>query len=353
MNPSEWLARPLRQKATPGLWLAAIVLFTAGCATPPPAEKSASAGPVAPVETQSDKVPSPDTGTLAYGPEFWQGWGDGQAELAGYSLRTPRYGSVREGTAVAIFVTEHFSNEARVKADPGKHAKTDEFPVMKLNLMEDFPTGIYDYNVMTSVFVALQAVNGRPAGRATKISFSAQEWCGHVYHQLLFDQQRIRSTLHSYFDGEGDEERDLPAPREGISEDELLFWARGMAEPKLQPGQSRSLPLLPSLKRARFAHQPLGWREVRLSRAVARATVEVPAGSFEADVFTAELPGGPTRTFYVETAMPHRVVKWATSDGEAAELLNSARTKYWELNSPQGVERLRELGLNPRPPHTM
>lgn len=353
MKPCRWLETPFRSQPTLSLCVTAIMLFAASCATQPAAEKSADAVPAAPATSGSDRPPLPDTGTLAYGPEFWQVWGDGQAELAGYALRTPRYGSLRDGTAVTIFVTEPFSNEVRVKADPGKHAKSDEFPVMKLNLMEDFPTGVYDYNVMTSVFVALQPVNGRPAGRATKIAFSAQEWCGQVYHQLLFDQERIRSTLHSYFDGEGDEQRDLPAPREGLSEDELLFWARGMAEPKLQPGQSRSLPLLPSLKRARFAHQALGWREVRISRSVTRETVELPAGSFETEVYTAEIPGGLTRTYYVETAMPHRVVRWTTSEGEAAELLNSTRAKYWELNGPQGAERLRELGLSPRPPRTM
>ncbi len=38
---------------------------------------------------------------------------------------------------------------------------------------------------MTSAFSALTAVNGRPAGSVSKVSFSAQEWCGHVYAQLL------------------------------------------------------------------------------------------------------------------------------------------------------------------------
>jgi hypothetical protein len=280
-------------------------------------------------------------------------WGDGQAELAGYSLRTMRYGQPREGTAVTIFVTEPFSNEARVKADAGKHSPADEFPVMKLNLMEDFPTGIYDYNVMTSVFVALRAVNGRPAGRATKISFSAQEWCGQVYQQLLFDESKVRSTLHSYFDGEGDASSELPAPRDGISEEELLFWARGMAAPFLNPGESRSLPLLGSLKRARFDHQPLGWREVRLTRAVSGETVQTPAGQFEVDVFTAELPQGFRKSYYVEKAAPHRIVQWTSSDGEEARMLGSTRTRYWQRNRLDGVQGLQELGLQPRPPRTM
>ena len=92
-----------------------------------------------------------DGGPLTFeSADFWDVWGDGKAELAAYDLTYPRYGESREGVAVTIFVTETFSDSMRVKADPGLHPKSDEFPVMKLNLVEDFPTGIYDYNLMTS-----------------------------------------------------------------------------------------------------------------------------------------------------------------------------------------------------------
>jgi len=99
---------------------------------------------------------------------------------------------------VTIFVTETFSNALRVKADPGKHPAQDEVPVLKLNLVEDFPTGVYDYNLMSSSFVALTPVNERPAGAPLKVSFSSQEWCGHVWQQMLFDSRAVRLTAHSY-----------------------------------------------------------------------------------------------------------------------------------------------------------
>ncbi|MEL6545566.1 MAG: hypothetical protein AAFQ82_13125, partial [Myxococcota bacterium] len=69
---------------------------------------------------------------------FWDHWGDGKAELAGYDLTYNRYGQSRSGVAISIFVTETFSNQARVKADPGMHPKSDEYPVMKLNLVKDY-----------------------------------------------------------------------------------------------------------------------------------------------------------------------------------------------------------------------
>src|SRR5258705_1517015 len=114
---------------------------------------------------------SPAASLPSYDKVFWSVWGDGQAELAGYDLTIPRYNQPRRGVAVTIFVTETFSNTARVKADPGRHPASDEFPVMKLNLVKDYQTGGYDYNEMTSSFVALQPVNGRAAGSPSKIVF--------------------------------------------------------------------------------------------------------------------------------------------------------------------------------------
>ena len=55
-----------------------------------------------------------------------------------------------------------------MKADPGKHGPADEFPVMKLNLVKDYQTGIYDYNDMLSTFVALAPVNRRLSATPTK-----------------------------------------------------------------------------------------------------------------------------------------------------------------------------------------
>lgn len=146
---------------------------------------------------------------------FWKHWGDGKAELAGYALSFSRYGQSRQGVAVTIFVTETLSRSLRVKADPGKHAADDVLPVMKLNLVRDFQTGVYDYNMMTSSFVTLAPSEGLPKGSPSKVSMSSQEWCGHVFHQLLFDRNTVAEQMHSYFDGEGDKAQTLSFPEGG------------------------------------------------------------------------------------------------------------------------------------------
>jgi hypothetical protein len=285
-----------------------------------------------------------------FGDSFWKQWGDGRAELAGYDLVTPRYGAPRRGTAVAIFVTETFSNSLRVKSDPGKHPASDEFPVMKLNLVQDFATGIYDYNLQTSAFVALSPVNGRPAGAPTKVSFSSQEWCGNVYTQLLFDMNAARLTSHSYFDGEADRDTELTCGADVADEDALLLWARGLAWPRVGPGEGVRAPVMQSLRQSRLLHQPVRASVAEFMRPMVPQSVTVPAGTFDAEVATVRIENGRAWTFWIERAEPRRVLQWETSDGEKAQLLASDRLAYWQLNGPGGEAALAKLGLTPRAP---
>lgn len=277
------------------------------------------------------------------GSDFWSTWGDGQAELSAYDLTYPRYGAPRKGTAVTIFVTEPFSLSSRVKADPGKHPEADVFPVMKLNLIEDFATGVYDYNEATSSFVALASNAHQPMGALTKVSFSSQEWCGHSWAQWVLQPKGLDFVGHSYFDSEADRASTLASPPNGIAEEQLFFWARGLAEPKLAPGASAKVPFLRSLQYHRHAHREMKWTEATLSRG--------PSGG-ATEEWQAVVADGPTIRFVVERAKPNRIVRWESSEGERAELIRSARMKYWEMNKPGGESALALLGLKPRSART-
>jgi hypothetical protein len=278
--------------------------------------------------------------SAAQPPDFWTHWGDGKAELNGYRLVQPRYGAKRKGTAVLIFVTEDMSDSLRVKADEGKHPASDVYPVMKLNLVRDFQTGIYDYNVLTSTFARVAA--GWPVA---KVSFSSQEWCGQVYHQLLPRKDRIEMVSHSYFDGEADKAGNLPLPADGLFEDVLPIVLRGWQTSYLEPGQKRTVPLLPSLSRVRLLHRPLAWGKATISRAPEISTVRVPAGTFEVVTWTVATEGGSTTLYQFEAKPPFRLVRWASDDGEEGALLGSTRLAYWKLNAPGGESYLRALGL--------
>ena len=284
--------------------------------------------------------------------DFWKYWGDGKGELAGYDLTFPRYGEPRRGVAVTVFVTETFSNSMRVKSDPGRHPKSDEFPVMKLNVVQDFSTGIYDYNLLTSAWVALAPVNGRPPGSPTKVSFSSQEWCGSVYGQLLFDSGSARLASHSYFDGEADQARTIPMPDDVLSGDAILLWARGFAAPRLAPGERREVPFVRSVEASRLSHRPIEVMRATLALDAAPSRVTVPAGTFDVERRTVEIQGGPVWKIAVESAAPRRIVEWESSDGEKASLLGSDRLQYWNLHGEGQASFLARLGLKPRPPRT-
>lgn len=269
-------------------------------------------------------------GPRSQAPEgFWDHWGDGHAELSRYTLTQPRYGALHPGEETLIFVTETFTDAQRVKSDGG-HA--DEYPVIKLNAARDFTTGIYDYNTMTSVFAPL---DGRlPLGQPTKVSASVQEWCGHMWDQLLIDPGRYRRASYSYFDGEGDRLDSARLPEGAVFADALPILVRGLVGEWLPPGGSAQVPMAERLIDLRMQHRPLTFEAAQVSRAAAPTPVEVGAGVFEVERWTVQR-GELTTTYDVERAAPHRLVRWSSSAGEEGALTGTLRTRYWEQNQPE------------------
>ena len=154
-------------------------------------------------------------------------WHDGKAELDGYRMTISRYGQPRHAQGVAVYVTEPFSETERVKSDKAILA----VDALKMNLVRDFQTGIYDYNTMVSVFV--RAKDFSPL----KVSFSSAEWCGHVFEKLIFTPGRVTGFYDSYFEGET-RPRDLVWLQSGITEDSLWILLRGLRGDFLKIGRA-------------------------------------------------------------------------------------------------------------------
>jgi hypothetical protein len=275
--------------------------------------------------------------------DFWSHWGDGKAELNGYALKQPRYGALRSGTSILIFVTEDFSDSLRVKVEAGEHPASDVYPVLKLNAVRAFPTGIYDYNVMTSAFLRIA-----PGWPVAKVSFSSQEWCGQVWHQIVPRDGKLAGLFHSYFDGEADGADTLAYPRDGILEDALPVVLRGWNGVYLKPGESRAVPFLPSLLWSRLNHRRLAWTTATVARAAGGRTVTVPAGRFDVTAYAVETADGRKLGFEIESASPHRLIRQTGPDGEELTLKGSTRLPYWQLNAPGGEQHLKKLGLGGR-----
>jgi hypothetical protein len=265
---------------------------------------------------------------------FWQQWGDGRAELSGYRATVMRYGEPREAEIVLVYVTEPLDRETLIKDDA---AGARSVPTLKLNYSERFQTGIYPYSLLTSVFAPVDAY--LPTRFApVKITLTAQEWCGHVFHGVWPDALGYESQLLSYFASEGERTEHVDAPADTLYEDALFIQLRELDGPFASGGEWRG-QLVPRLWSSRRAHVPLRPVPARITRA--RQTEGI-------DRFTLTYDG-VMRTFDVEQGGARRIVAWTASDGERATLLRTERLPYWQLHGP-GDERHREsLGL-PRTP---
>lgn len=283
--------------------------------------------------------------STAYADDFWATWGDGKAEVDTYTLTQPRYGALNPGDAVLIFVTEDFSWSERVKADPGEHPDSDLRKVIKLNAVRDFDTGIYTYHVMTSTFLRLDGGDGMAVLDPIKLSFSAQEWCGMVYDELVMGPGTVRKTGHTYFDSDTAPPSTTRVPPGTVFGDSLPILIRGLKGDLLAPGASRTAPYYPTAMDTRFAHTPARLGSVTLTRAAGTSTRTVPAGTFTVETWTAAVEGGETTTWYLEADGVHRIVAWESGAGEKAELKASERMPYWSMHAPENLNDRTRMGL--------
>ena len=75
---------------------------------------------------------------------YWYNYG---AEISRFELEQSRYGEIHSGEVVLIFVTEPFLPDVQVKSDFDA-SRGMSIPILKLNLIKRFDTGIYDYSIM-------------------------------------------------------------------------------------------------------------------------------------------------------------------------------------------------------------
>lgn len=260
--------------------------------------------------------------------EFKAYWFDNAAEITSYTLEQARYGEIREGSAVLVFVTEPFLKDEQVKADL---SSSTNIPVLKLNATKNFYTGIYPYSIMQSVFYPL--ANNQ---HAIKISCSVQEWCGHVYTQLN-NRTEFDVTSHSYFEGEADENFSLG---KAILEGEL--WTQLRINPETLP--TGDLEIIPSFEFLRLRHVPF--------KAYA-ASAELISGTY-----TITYPDlNRSLSINFNPQFPFNITSWEESfisgygdDAKAlttkATQLKSIKSDYWNKTTNDDFTLRESLGLN-------
>lgn len=262
--------------------------------------------------------------------EFKDYWYSGTAEITSYSLMQERYGEIREGTAVNIFVTEDFLPDAQVKAN---NVSEENISVMKLNQMKNFNTGIYPYSIMTSTFSPI-ATKEHPL----KITNSVQEWCGQVYMQLN-NRENFEIESHSYFQGEADQKLSLPKT---YLENEL--WNLIRINPEELP--TGDVMIIPSFEYLRLRH-----KEIKEHNAFA----SLKQGD-SITIYTLNYPDLQRQLMlFFSSTFPYEIEKWeevnAADQNDTLRLKTTAtklkriKSDYWTKNRNENLNLRDSLQL--------
>lgn len=249
-------------------------------------------------------------------PAFDGYWYAGKAELSTYDVVQERYGETRQAEQVNVFVTEDFSRKKQVKLDDPQSAGSDRCPVLKLNSIRRFKTGIYDYSIMQSVF---SPVDG---SKTLKTSSTIQDWCGQVFFQMNHNANGNYGTKSfSYFEEEGDA---MSTIGNAVLEDE--FWTKIRLGPeKIQTGKTQ---LIPSPVYARLRHKTLQAES---------AEIRIEKNNKENTLVIAYSDIPRVLKIYYENVSPYRITGWeetfkgsTQSKGSLKQVILSA---YWSQNS--------------------
>ena len=244
----------------------------------------------------------------------------GKAEICSYSLERARYEGLHPGEAVLIFVSEPFLLEKQVKADDWKNRPT--IPVLKMNRIDRFTTGIYDYSMFTSVFTPVSEYDAR---YPLKITFSSQDWCGQSYMQLN-NNKGFDVEQYSYFESEGDTSFHQDY---AITEDNIFNMAR--IDLDLLP--TGAFKIQPSFNYIRSSH-----KENRAYHA--NASIGEQEGLM---VYNCEIPElRRSLRIFLDPKKNNRIVKWTETyptifDGKLRtstyKLKVVKKAPYWSLNA--------------------
>lgn len=262
--------------------------------------------------------------------QFKEYWYSGKAELNSYTLKQSRYGEIRDGEVVLVFVTEPFSLSKQVKLDNPQDAGEDNVSVLKLNNIRKFTTGIYDYSIVTSSFTPVDSKN---YPHTLKLNTSIQEWCGHTFTQLNLEEENYNFQQFSYFESDGDTEKTIPA---ALLEDELMTHIR-LNNGQLPLGE---IDLIFSTIYSRFGYHDLKPTKAKISKAASDTVINYSIAYLKYD---------RKLSITVEKEFPYKILSWTEDDGDGllteAQLKKSINEPYWSQKSLDDEAKRKELQL--------
>jgi hypothetical protein len=273
--------------------------------------------------------------------DFKDYWYQGKAELNRYDLEQARYGEIHKGDAILVFVKEDFLRDKQVKLEHG--ASENSLPVLKLNSIRKFATGIYAYSILTSVFTPFDIKNVP----TLKVSNSNQDWCGHTYAQINLRGAKYEGLAHSYFEDEADRTFKI---NQTLLEDEI--WTRIRLDPLSLP--TGEIEIFPGLYFIRLRHEKFESQkaEAQLSTIVDTSLSEEPVNVYTMDYQSIDRK----LKIMFEKKFPYSILGWEETyksgwGAKSKELTTRARrtnvliTDYWTKNSVADSTYRKMLGL--------
>lgn len=250
-------------------------------------------------------------------PYFDQGWAmrklweDGLAEVATYDAERVIYKKKRTFEYTQITVKEEFNQQFNVKTD--NYQRDDLFPVMKINQFCSIQADEYPYHYLTSLFFRRE----QPVA-LFKMTSTAQEWCGNTFKSIIDDGVNFEMWFHSYWDGQGDNNRDLR--RDIFLEDALPYTLRAL---KFDQKPSFSLVVL-DLQQTNKATPPV-YYQARL------ATTEAPAADAPEPAWrvAVALAPGKENVYWFAKNYPNILLRQTAWDGRTLRLKSTRRYAYW------------------------
>ena len=316
------------------LFLAIITISTVGFWRCDNANKSEIGNPksIAPPQYNSQNTEKKTNETPFSDPTFNAYWYKGKAELCSYDYFINRYDEPRKGYQVFIFVTEDLSKSKQVKLDDAGKAGDDRVPVLKLNALQRFQTGIYDYSLMSSLFTPVDINNFKHSLKATT---TVQDWCGHVFTQLNLKNDKYHVAQFSYFESEGDKTSDT----EGVAmlEDEVFTRLRIKPESLV----SSNVKIIPNLTYTRLRHKPI---------APQNASIEIKENGKNLKTCIVNYPEIKRRLEVdFEATSPYKIMGFKEFDGDKvmseAKFRKSVMSAYWSEHDVKSEPLRTALGL--------
>ncbi|CAN5543637.1 hypothetical protein BH23BAC4_BH23BAC4_04360 [soil metagenome] len=260
-------------------------------------------------------------------------WDDGLAEVAFYNLTRTQdvYGQpADERVLVGTYLVKHDyspSAEAKDQRNAG-----DAIEAFKFALFYTLPSGSYEYR-------RAHVVNSsRREGQPLKWSFTQFDWCSNVYEEMVFSGDRVRGLFRS--DDYGNRTLEQRAVAGAVPAAHVPLLVR-MSD--LAPGDSLSFSIITLDGEAiPGVMTSVGSEEYSLSGAI--TTAEILEVRYAAQVPSPIGELAATSERYWVGPLPDRILyRIEAADGRyRLEMVESARSAYWEENVFDGLSQVRQ-----------